>query len=199
MRAGPFLSAVAAGLCVEEKTVRVFAREMRLAGLLSTGARGINAPNMTAEDLAKLVVALLATDRPSKAVEVMNHFGVMQLLEHAGPAPILGLPPKASHTFLELMEFWCDPTVSIPLGFRIETIGTSSVRLAKEGLETSGVVDTTVFYSSGVEASTLDGSVVSDPLVARGLIVSRSISSADLAEIKESIFGRWVEDPIEEK
>ncbi len=198
MRAGPFLSAVAAGLCVEEKTVRVFAREMRLAGLLSTGARGVNAPDMTAEDVAKLVLALLATDRPSRAVEMLKHFGAMQLLEHAGVAPALGLSSKGSHTFLELMEFWCDPTVAIPIGFRIEAIGTSCVKLSKEGPETSGVVGAMFFYSSEAKKSRLHASVLSNPLVARGLIVSRSISSADLAEIRGSIFGTLAHGPAEE-
>ncbi len=189
MRAGPFLSAVAAGLCVEEKTVRVFAREMRLAGLLSTGARGVNAPDMTAEDLAKLIVAFLATDRPSKAVEVLHCFGAMQLSEHPEAGFASGMPSNASHTFLDLMEFWCDPTVAIPPGVWIKASGTSVVIVMDECLQTSGTGVISFFYSSKAGTSSLHEPGVPDPSVTHGLIVSRSIRSADLTAIKTTIFG----------
>jgi hypothetical protein len=199
MRAGPFLSAVAAGLGVEAKTVRVFARELRLAGLLSTGARGVNAPDMTIEDLAKLIVAFLATDRPSKAVEMLQHFGAMQLSEHTEVAPAKGMPSNASHTFLELMELWCDPAVAIPPGGWIEASGTSGVRVVNEGLETSGAGGTTFSYSSRAEEGRLRDAGGSGLSPARGLIVSRSISSTDLSEIKASVFGHVAQNAIEER
>lgn len=198
MKPGPFLSAVAAGLCLEEKTVRVFAREMRLAGLLSTGARGVNAPDMTIEDLAKLMVAFLATDRPSKAVEMLSCVGAMQLSEHTEAAPARGMPSNPSHTFLELMELWCDPTVAIPSGVWIEASGTSGVRVVNECLETSSAGAFRFFYNSRAEKSRLRDAGVSDLLAARGLIVSRSISSADLTEIKASVFGHVAQNAIEE-
>ncbi|MFQ8434015.1 hypothetical protein [Amaricoccus sp. W119] len=43
----PFLRIVSEAYVVEEKTVAVYARLMREAGLLTTGARGINAPTCT--------------------------------------------------------------------------------------------------------------------------------------------------------
>lgn len=198
MRAGPFLSAVAAGLRVEEKTVRVFAREMRLAGLLSTGARGVNAPDMTIEDLAKLIVAFLATDRPSKAVELLQYFGSMQLSEHTGAALANCMPSNPSHSFLELVELWCDPTIIIPPSVRIEANGTAGVNVVTERIGASAEEGVGFFYSSRSELSRLRDTGVSDLLAARGLVVSRSVSSADLTEIKRSIFGHAVQSAIGE-
>lgn len=189
MRAGPFLSAVAAGLFVEEKTVRVFAREMRLAGLLSTGARGVNAPDMTIEDLANLIVAFLATDRPSKAVEMLRCFGSMQLLERTKAAHIHCMPSSPSHSFLELMELWCAPAVAIPPLVRIEASGTAGVSILSESLRAPFEGGIKLFYCSKAEQDTLCGPRPPDLVAARGLVVSRSISSSDLTAIKKTVFG----------
>jgi hypothetical protein len=189
MRAGPFLSAVAAGLCVEEKTVRVFAREMRLAGMLSTGARGVNAPDMTIEDLAKLIVAFLATDRPSKALELLLYFGSMQLLESTEAAPIQYMPSNPSHSFLELVELWCAPAFTIPPSVRIEVSGMAGVSVLSESLTASFDGGIKLFYCSKVEQDRLCQPKPPDLATARGLVVSRSIGSSVLAGIKKAVFG----------
>jgi hypothetical protein len=189
MRAGPFLSAVAAGLFVEEKTVRIFAREMRLAGLLSTGARGVNAPDMTIEDLANLIVAFLSTDRPSKAVEMLRCFGSMQLLERTKVAPIQCMPSNPSHSFLELMELWCAPAVTIPPLVRIEASGTAGVSILSESLRAPFEGGIKLFYCSKAEQDTLSEPRPPDLVTERGLVVSRSISSSDLTAIKKTVFG----------
>jgi hypothetical protein len=56
---------------LEDKPGKIakFVRELREAGLISTGARGVHAPLMTPLDASSLLVALTATDRPSEAVE----------------------------------------------------------------------------------------------------------------------------------
>lgn len=56
-------------------SVKLYVRELREAGLLTTGARGVNAPHMTTLDAARLVIALLATDKPSECVERVKRFG----------------------------------------------------------------------------------------------------------------------------
>lgn len=49
--------------------VSVVARSLREAGLLTTGARGVNAPAMEIRDVARLTLALLTGQPPSKVVE----------------------------------------------------------------------------------------------------------------------------------
>jgi len=58
-----------------EKTVTVHARLLKEAGLMSTGARGRNAPEMTPMDAARLTLAILTTDSPSECVERVERFG----------------------------------------------------------------------------------------------------------------------------
>lgn len=59
-------------------SVKLYVRELREAGLLTTGARGVNAPHMTTLDAARLVIALLATDKPSECVERVKRFGQLK-------------------------------------------------------------------------------------------------------------------------
>lgn len=79
MKPGELTKLIARAYRVEEKTVSVYARWLREAGLLTTGARGVNAPDMTPLDAARLTIALLATDRPAGAVERARRFGAMQI------------------------------------------------------------------------------------------------------------------------
>ena len=77
MKSGPFIKTIADAYAVDEKTVAVYARALREAGLLTTGARGVNAPNMTPQDAARLTIAILSTDKPSQAVDRLRRFGPM--------------------------------------------------------------------------------------------------------------------------
>jgi hypothetical protein len=79
MKAGPFNAAVAQAYAVDEKTVVVYTRALKEAGLMTTGARGINAPHMRPIDAARVTIALLATDNPSRAVERVRRFGALPL------------------------------------------------------------------------------------------------------------------------
>lgn len=69
---------IAATFTVEEKTVKVYFRTLREGGLLTTGARGVNAPDMTPLDAARMTIALLACDGPSQAVERVQRFGQLR-------------------------------------------------------------------------------------------------------------------------
>lgn len=75
MKSGPFIKIVAQAYGVEESTVTLVARMLKEAGLMTTGARGVNAPEMTALDAARITIALLGTDRPGRAVEIVRTFG----------------------------------------------------------------------------------------------------------------------------
>lgn len=79
MQIGPFTKLIARVYGIEEKTVTVYARFLREAGLLTTGARGVNAPHMLPLDAARMTIALLATDKPSQAVELVARYGAMKL------------------------------------------------------------------------------------------------------------------------
>lgn len=78
MKSGPFLSMIADTFSVEGKTVTVYARALKEAGLLTTGARGVNAPDMTPLDAARMTIALLACDGPSQAVDRVRRFGQLR-------------------------------------------------------------------------------------------------------------------------
>ena len=69
MRIGPFINLISSTFGVPESTVVVVARALREAGWLSSGARGVNAPHMTARDAARLSLALLSGEAPGRVVE----------------------------------------------------------------------------------------------------------------------------------
>lgn len=74
MKHKAFTEIVAHTTRVPEKTVAMFGRNLKSAGLLTTGARGVNAPEMTVLDLTRILIALCATDRPADAVEATNRY-----------------------------------------------------------------------------------------------------------------------------
>lgn len=77
MKAGPFNHLIAKVYGVDVATVTKFARLLKEGGLMTTGIRGVNAPDLIPLDAARLTVALLATDKPSRAVEMVTRFGAM--------------------------------------------------------------------------------------------------------------------------
>lgn len=75
MKSAQFIKTVAKAYRVNEKSLVHSARLLKEAGLLTTGPRGVNAPDMTPLDAARLTIALLATDKPTKVVEAVQKFG----------------------------------------------------------------------------------------------------------------------------
>ena len=89
-----------------ETSVEAYARRIRQAGKLSTGGRGLGAAEMTSQDCANLLIAVMART-PTHAVEELHRFGSMTCgSEEPGDR---GMPLydvfdlKAGHTFSELM------------------------------------------------------------------------------------------------
>lgn len=78
MQKGPFIKFIAEALAEDAKSVAIYVRELLDAGLLTTGARGVNAPHMLPLDAARVILALLATDRPSQAVAMVKRYGAMR-------------------------------------------------------------------------------------------------------------------------
>ncbi len=75
MKSAAFNKMVAHALTTPEKSVVVYARRLKEAGLMTTGARGRNAPEMTPMDAARLTLAILTTDSPLQCVERVRRFG----------------------------------------------------------------------------------------------------------------------------
>lgn len=78
MQKGPFIKFIADALAEDERTVAIYVRELLNAGLLTTGARGVNAPHMIPLDVSRVSLAVLATDRPSQAVPMVKRYGAMR-------------------------------------------------------------------------------------------------------------------------
>lgn len=83
MKHKAFTEIVAKSCNIPQKTVALFARNLKEAGLLTTGARGVNAPEMTLLDLTRMVITLCATDRPAEAVEMSNRYRIARNSEAA--------------------------------------------------------------------------------------------------------------------
>ncbi len=75
MKSHAFNICVASAFTTPLKTVTVYARLLKEAGLLTTGARGRNAPEMTPLDAARLTIAMLTTHSPAQCVERVRRFG----------------------------------------------------------------------------------------------------------------------------
>lgn len=75
MKSAAFNQMIADALTKPLSTVTDYARRLKEAGLLSTGARGRHAPEMTPLDAARLVLAILTTDSPAQCVERVQRFG----------------------------------------------------------------------------------------------------------------------------
>lgn len=64
-------------LSVPPTTVEAYVKALRKQGLLTTGGRGRGAPNITADDCAKVLVAMMAGS-PTHAVEKLYEFGELR-------------------------------------------------------------------------------------------------------------------------
>lgn len=77
MKSASFINAMAHVFNVPHKTMVTYDRFLKEGGLLTTGARGVNAPHMTPLDAARVAIALLSTDAPGQAVERVKRFGAL--------------------------------------------------------------------------------------------------------------------------
>jgi hypothetical protein len=75
MTPGQLVKAVAIAMDVPEETVVQHDRNLAVAGLRTTGARGRNAPDVTPLDAARLFIAVLASVRTKDSVDTVRAFG----------------------------------------------------------------------------------------------------------------------------
>ncbi|MEQ5870028.1 hypothetical protein J4E08_08950 [Sagittula sp. NFXS13] len=140
MKSSAFIKIVAEAYRVEEKTVTLYARFMKEAGLITSGARGVNAPHMHPRDAVRLTIALLATGTAAHAVPLYQRFAGMTIQPDRsnGPHPAsLGVHEGATlesvllHMFTTDMfpegvegggPFECAPYLELQENQRIATI-----------------------------------------------------------------------------
>jgi len=85
---GALISLLSSSYGLPETATVVVARALREAGWLTSGARGINAPDMGARDAARLSLALLSGEPPSNVVSV---FELLRTLRTPDEYPDSGL------------------------------------------------------------------------------------------------------------
>lgn len=126
MKSGPFIALVSETFGLDPKTVSFAARMLREAGYITTGARGVNAPHMTARDAARLSLALLTGEGPTRIVSAFEHYRAMTLDEELSGAPI-GLMTVCDlpegHTIEDLLTWifslWQTPEKLDPFTFDV--------------------------------------------------------------------------------
>ncbi|WP_127114018.1 hypothetical protein [Shimia sediminis] len=202
-----------------EKSGNIFVRELRNAKLIKSGGKGINAPDMGKEDLTSLLIALLGTDKPAKAVEMCEYLGSFQLPESSNW--VVGsekLPSDSNHTFRELMEALCDPQNKIPNSIIIEVTGTAHIKVENEDvLGDDGQSISYMYFSreeikkgeelwrdiplgdiSSPAAKSAIRATIDSPLSLHGLVTSRRISSDTIELIKTFMFPEHYREKLHE-
>lgn len=66
MKRAKAITCLATALCTPEVRVKTTMRWLVEAGLFTTGARGVNAPELNTLDIARIVIAFLASEVPGK-------------------------------------------------------------------------------------------------------------------------------------
>lgn len=120
MQPGPFNTFIAENCDVDEKTVTVFTRELKEAHLITSGGRGRYAPHMLPIDAARVLIALMATDRPSEAVPAIVRWSNMRVREADGlddlDQPIFMGNPTLEQALIRIIALDPDPA-NIPASF----------------------------------------------------------------------------------
>lgn len=75
VKSGGFIVGMASALGLPEATVSGAFRVLRESGLMTSGARGVNAPDMTDLDAARMLIAMLVNERPAYAESAVRDFG----------------------------------------------------------------------------------------------------------------------------
>lgn len=165
--------------------MQMYARELINNGMFSTGARGVNAPHMTNKDLANMLLALLVTNRPAHAPELVRYFGDMQLIAPDAWNASTPLPTSPDHTLKDLLDCFCDPRVKMPAGILLNVIGTSSAEVSNQ--DSAGGPKSFSYFSRELLARLMEGEY-SPLLDERGITRSSSIDAITIEHIKEKVF-----------
>jgi hypothetical protein len=143
---GPFIALLAETYGVPEGSVTVIARVLREAGWLTTGPRGVNAPEMQPMDAARLTLALMSGQPPSKVLPDLEVLRLLQTEADYRPEGMMSEVDLAPEHTLEdvltgLFDFCQYPA-----------------RVNSFGQQFSGIT-TGPYFSVSVDASTLGAKV----------------------------------------
>lgn len=115
---GAMTKTIWAATGVAEPTVALVVRELREAGMLTTGARGVNAPQMTPLDAARVLLVLLVSERPADAAKAARDFGQLRRLNgFANGRPTYGdfrLEPSDGDSFEESLAAVIQKLADLP-------------------------------------------------------------------------------------
>ncbi len=75
---GQLISKLSDVLTIPERTVTVYDRVLREAGLLSKAGRGRGSVHRSPLDTARLLIALLSTSAPARAAKAVRDFGALE-------------------------------------------------------------------------------------------------------------------------
>ncbi|MDD8022785.1 MAG: hypothetical protein PHX82_06720 [Paracoccaceae bacterium] len=128
MKLVSFIPLMVRMLGVEEKTLRMYLKYLRDAGMFSTGARGVNAPDITALDAARVIVAVLASPSPSRAVKDVEFFGALLPAYHECDwGPLEWFAHQPDKTLLEVVVDCLEGEVPF------EAVHCATLRLSDDG------------------------------------------------------------------
>ncbi|MCG7630659.1 hypothetical protein MHM88_22900 [Epibacterium sp. MM17-32] len=199
MKQGKFISAISDAYRIPQGTVRLYVRELNKAGLLTTGAHGVNAPDMTPLDAARVTIAILGTDKPThaaQAVETYGNLGVNRFYNQGD------LPPFATD---EDYCFVLEEILEEIFGFQSSAvINLTSVEVCREELQAT----ITYGYRNLTHHGGFNGTVVFDAdyetnreLMASGLDRGKQtiarLKSGDIQDIAARITQHLSGAPVE--
>jgi hypothetical protein len=105
MTPGQLVKAVSIALGLPEETVVQHDRNLVVAGLRTTGARGINAPSVTHRDAARLFVTALASIRVKDSADVLLEFEKAEFSAPSSEGDLFALfkgnAPQREHNFVD--------------------------------------------------------------------------------------------------
>lgn len=135
---GEFTRSFAAIIGTEFGSVMKLQRVLRDAGLLTTGARGVNAPDLVPLDAARMLIAALVTDKPSLAPLAVTEFGTLPaadafLSETVSEEGGIFAGLTDAMTFEQALAFVIEAAALAPLEHR--EILTRNIRLSCEPTE----------------------------------------------------------------
>lgn len=199
MKSSAFIKIVADAYKVEEKTVTLYARFMKEAGLITSGARGVNAPHMHPRDAVRLTIALLATGTAAHAVKLYQRFAGMTYQPERSkgkhPASFGLLDGATLETILLRMftadlfpegegsegPFACAPYLELQENMRRATIEHSPM-LGGEGSRDG------LFFASGELSEVV---AIEDRRAHGGILVSRGVAPVALQQCALPFYLEW--------
>lgn len=101
VKSGGFIAGIAEILGLPDHTVTGAFRVLRVSGLMTSGARGVNAPDMTDLDASRMLIAMLVSERPAYSEASARDFGslICTAARHAQLHPDFGVDDAHAEIF----------------------------------------------------------------------------------------------------